>query len=357
MMDNINSFIRKDLKGFKPYHTNAKQCKYKLDANESPYNLPNNVLINFINYLMNEENLNIYPDSDSTALRTEIAKFYSVEIENIVCGVGSDQLIDYITKVFLEVGEKIAILKPTFSMYELSARLNHGDVHVINLDDEFKTDISRLIQEVNENNIKILFLCTPNNPTGNSFTIDGIKKIIKNTNCIIVVDEAYAEFSDDTMIPFIDKYENIIVLRTFSKAYGLAGVRVGYAIGNEKIIDAINIVKAPYNLSTLSEVLAVEALKNADEYKKRIKDIIVEKDKLYKALSQINWLKAHESDANFILIDSKKNVSSYLEENGILVRVISENKNPEIKERIRISVGIEHTNEKLIALLKDFKRR
>lgn len=356
-MHKINSFIRKDLKDFKPYHSQSKEFKYKLDANESPYNLPNNVLINFINYLMNQENLNVYPDTDSIALRTEIAKFYSVEIENIVCGVGSDQIIDYITKVFLEVGEKIAILKPTFSMYEQSAKLNHGDVHVINLDDEFKTDINKVIHEVNENNIKILFLCTPNNPTGNSFTIEGMNRIIKQTNCIIVIDEAYAEFSDDTMIPFIEKHDNIIILRTFSKAYGLAGARVGYAIGSERIINAINIVKAPYNLSTLSEVLAVEVLKNSDEYKKRITYIIEAKNKLFIELSEINWLKVYESDANFLLVDSKKKISEYLEENGILVRVISQNENPLIKERIRISIGMEYENEKIVTLLKDFKRR
>ncbi len=342
-------WIRKDLENFRPYHADVPEHKIKLDANESPFALPEAIRSEFIKWFENEEDLNIYPDSDCNALREAIAQFWSVDKENILCGVGSDQIIDYITKVFLEPGDVVVAPKPSFSMYALTSVLNHGKIIEIELKNSAIYNIYDIIESVNKHKAKLLFLCTPNNPTGNSLTENEIIQIVSSLDCPVLVDEAYADFSGQTMIPYINKYKNMIVLRTFSKAYGLAGARVGYAVASSEMIEAIGIVKAPYNLSTISQTLAILALKHSDEYKKRIETLNRNKDSLYKELKTIPGVEVFPSDANFLFIKTDRNISKAFSDNGILIRTFKRGEN----EVIRLSVGTKEQNQAVFGLLKN----
>lgn len=344
--------IRDDLKDFVPYKVEDTKYNIKLDANESPFGLADNVKADIINWFTNEENLNIYPDTECVELRKQLSLLYNVSAENIVCGVGSDQIIDYLTKAFLGKDDSIATINPTFSMYGLSAILNHGNNLKFEAKADFSFDIHDIIEGVNRSKCKILFICSPNNPTGNDLSRGEIEEIISKTNCIVAVDEAYGEFSGKTVIDLVDKYDNLIVLRTFSKAYGLAGARVGYGIGSKEIIDGINVVKPPFNLSTISQKLAISVLKNRDEYDKRIKEIIENKNQLYSLLMEIESLKVYESEANFLYVESEIPLYDKLLENGILVRKF----NSDNKECLRITVGWKEDNQKLYEVIKKYGR-
>lgn len=341
-------WIRKDLRNFKPYRANTEQFDIRLDANESPFNLTGKVKEDLLYWINNCENLNIYPDSDSNGLKDELSLFWNVSNDNIICGVGSDQLIDYITKVFIEPDDTVITLKPTFSMYSLSAVLNHGKVKEIPLKDGFSYDIYDIIKAANVNNAKLLFLCTPNNPTGNSFTERELLQILESVDCPVVIDEAYAEFAGQTMIPHIHTHENLIVLRTFSKAYGLAGARVGYALACEAMINAIGIVKSPYNLCTLSQLLAISALRDSNEYKKRISDLIENRNELYEKLKDLKGLNVYPSDGNFLFIESNINISEALKNDGIIVRNFEDGE----KRSVRISIGTKEQNIKVYEIIK-----
>ena len=343
-----NKFLRKDLQAFEPYRSEKANYSIKLDANESPYALADEVRQKAINWLSIEETLNIYPDSDSEELRGALALYYEIIPENIICGVGSDQLIDYITKAFLSPGDAVVIQPPTFAVYSLAASLNHGKVVELPADYSYNLDSCDIINTVANSKAKLLFLCTPNNPTGSSIPPETLVRIIENVNCPVVVDEAYAEFSGDSMLPFLNKYENMILLKTFSKAFGLAGARVGYAIAQPPLIEALETVKAPYNLPTLSQKLAVWALQSSGEYKSRVRAISIARDELFQTLSQLTNLLVTQSDANFLFIESDTNLYKLLLANGI----ISRNLKPGLKKfAIRLSVTLAETNKKIVEIL------
>lgn len=341
----MKEWLRNDLKDYIPYNATDPEYNIKLNANESPFNMPDKVKDNIIKWIKEKENLNIYPDTDCTELRIELAKFWNVQKQNIICGVGSDQMIDYICKAFLEVDDIVLVPSPSFSMYTLTAKLNKAKVINIAFDDNFEYNTDYIIQLCNKYNPKLLFICTPNNPTGKSINIEDIKKILNNTKCPVILDEAYAEFNDKTMIPFINDYKNIIILRTFSKAYSLAGIRVGYAVANEDAINCIEIVKTPYNLNTLSQKIAIEVLKNVEIYKERIDYLKSERDWLFDKLKAIDYIKAYSSDANFIYVESKIDIAKKLLNSGILIRAF--NKQDDLY-RFRISIGTRQQNEELI---------
>ncbi len=342
----MKEWIRADLKKFMPYHSPEKPCVAKLDANESPYNLSQNVRDNFIKWIQENENLNIYPDTDQVELRNVLSAFYNVEPQNVICTVGSDQLIDCITRLFLEAGDVVVVPKPSFSMYKNTTVMNHGKILEVELEKDFSYEEDKLIDAVKANNAKILFLCSPNNPTGTSLTIEQMKKIIENVSCPVIVDEAYAEFDDVTMIPYINDYKNMMVLRTFSKAYGLAGARIGYGIAHTAFIEAVEIVKAPYNLSTISQFLAMEVIKDSEQYKSRMEEIKAERDFMYEQLKKFKWLQVYPSNANFLLIESERDMDKKLLEANILVRSFSIESDK--VRRIRLSIGDRQSNEKVI---------
>ncbi|WP_058485096.1 histidinol-phosphate transaminase [Defluviitalea phaphyphila] len=347
----IKNYIRKELRDFKPYHADFIQQKIKLDANESPFTLSENVKKKLIEWIENEENINRYPDTDSTELRKTLASFWNVSIDNVICGVGSDQLIDCMMKVFIEPGDKVVMPTPSFSMYSSTVVLNHGVPIQVELNSDYSYPIENIIKSCKENNAKILILCTPNNPTGNVLFEEEIKKIAENVKCPILIDEAYGEFTSSTMIPFIKEYPNIVVFRTFSKAYGLAGLRVGYGVGNKEIIDAIYLTKPPYNLNTISQKIATWVLQDYKIYKDRISYLKKEREYLLEELKSLPNIKVFNSEANFILIETNKlNLVKKLEEKEIFVRSFPKNSKTIL---IRITVGTKEQNKILINAIKE----
>ncbi len=350
----IRRYLRKDLSDYQPYHAPLKEYKIKMDNNELAYGHEADFMASIKQWMENDQHLTRYPDTDCQALSQALGRLWKVEQENILCGVGSDQLIDCFLKVFLEVGDKVMMPKPSFSMYSLTARLNHGTVLEFELEEDFSYPIDRMIELYQKQKPKVVILCTPNNPTGNSLSIDDIKRLLEVINCPVLIDEAYAEYTGISMIEHIQSYPNIIVLRTFSKALGLAGLRVGYGIGSEAIIKAVAIAKPPYNLNALSMVAAQKALENMDYFNKKVQQTIQNRQWLAQELKKLNVIdKVYPSDTNFILIRPKiDNLSLYLERNKILVRSFS--KDP-LKGCIRITTGTMEENKILIDTIKNYK--
>jgi len=365
--EHMNKWVREDLKGYEPYNATVKPAAITLDANESPWNLPDEVRQDMLDWFMHEENLNRYPDTDCVELREAIAAFWGGDLtkENIVCGVGSDQLIDYITKAILSPGDVVVTTTPSFSMYGLTAKLNHGRVAAFPLDaaKDFRLDLDAdaFIQFAKENNAKLVFLCTPNNPTGQTIQQQTLMKIAEALDCPIVVDEAYGEFTHygmqpiphetenvlydrPTMIPCVNTHPNVIVLRTFSKAYGLAGARIGYSVSHVELAEAINIVRAPYNVPTVSQKLALSALRHKDVYELRICRL----RSMEQELAALDGIKVYESEANFVYFETEMNVTNELEAAGIRVRVFQRGE----KEIIRLSFGTKEQNEAVLAVIR-----
>lgn len=344
-----NKWVREDLKSFKPYRVQQEANAVRLDANESFFSMPQRVKDRLILWLQEEENLNRYPDTDNTQLRQAIANFHKVDPENVTCGVGSDQLIDSIIKVFISPKETVLSLSPTFSMYEMSTRLNHGCFHALALDEAFLFSGKKLVEESEQRDAKVIIICTPNNPTGNTLDIQEILYVLENVDIPVVVDEAYAEFSDVSMVSYIPQYENLIILRTFSKAYGLAGARVGYALAQRDLIDSIDIVKPPFNLPTLSQLVATEAIKEHELYRERTVQSNKNLDDMAGKLQSFDCIQTYFSRTNFIYAQSDRDLYRLLREQGILVRNLGLRDH---RYTIRISVGTEKEISQLIRALE-----
>jgi len=370
----MNKWIREDLKDYAPYNATAKPTPIVLDANESPWNLPAAVRQDMVDWFMNEENLNRYPDTDCIELREALTAFWGKGLtkENIVCGVGSDQLIDYITKAVLMPGDTAVVTTPSFSMYGLSARLNHGNVVAFPLaaENDFHLDEEAFVEFAKANNAKLVFLCTPNNPTGTVMADGVVRRIAEALDCVVVVDEAYNEFQTPemceipeqndhviweslTLIPWVHTLENVIVLRTFSKAYGLAGARIGYSVSHPALAEAINIVRAPYNVPTISQRLALSVLSHMEEYRPRIAELTTAARRLWSLLVGIPHIKLYSSEANFVYFETEVNVSAALEAAGIRARVFQRGE----REKIRLSSGTEEQNDLAFRVIYECVRK
>jgi histidinol-phosphate aminotransferase len=342
--------MRRDLMGMEPYRAAVSDADSKLDTNESPFGLPEALKDKLIAWLENGENLNRYPDGGNTRLREAIAgmwKIWGVSPDMVTCGLGSDQLIDGICRVFLEPGDTVVTQSPTFSMYSLSAALNRGVTRAVPIEGDC-SDAGNLVRAARESGAKIVFICSPNNPTGSAMPQKEIRFVLDSIDCVTVLDEAYADFNGSTVIPLIGEYPNLIVLRTFSKAFGLAGARVGYAIASEEIIGIMNLAKPPYNIPTISQLLAVWAAEESGSYKPRVDYIKEQRDYLFQELSKMPGIDAWRSEANFIYIKSTHDIGRILSENGVSVKNF-----PHDGEayRVRISAGTRGDNEKVVETL------
>ncbi|NMR32688.1 histidinol-phosphate transaminase [Chryseobacterium aquaticum] len=335
---NITQFVRKNILELQPYisfrDVNEFDNPVFMDANESPFG-----------------EFNRYPDSTHKKIRTQISELKNISSEKIAVGNGSDELIDLIIKIFCEPKkDSVLMMNPSFAMYGFYASINENAVLKLQLDENFEIQKEDFLKISKENQPKIFFLCSPNNPTGNS--IEDIEFYIKNFDGIVVVDEAYIEFSDKkSAIELLEKYPNLIVLQTFSKAWGMAGARVGIAYASEEMIKLIYTVKAPYNVNSLSLNLASESLKNINEFKNNLQEILSERAWLNEEFKNIKCIqKVFPTDTNFFLIEFKdvENVFFKLLENEIL----TSKRFPQIPNCIRINVGKREENKQLINVLK-----
>lgn len=337
--NSIKTLVRENILQLQPYISfrdhNEFNAPVMLDANESPFG-----------------ECNRYPDSTQKKLKSKLAGLKNVSPSQIAIGNGSDELIDLIIKIFCEPKkDAILMMNPSFAMYGFYATINENKVLKLDLDENFEIVKDNFLKTVEDPSLKIFFLCSPNNPTGNS--VDDIEFYLQNFNGIVVVDEAYIEFSGKkSSLELVEKYSNLIVLQTFSKAWGIAGARVGMAYASEEIISLINTVKAPYNVNVLSQELILKTLEEENRLQENVSCILEERTWLKEQFEGIACIKkVFSTDANFFLIrmENVDNVYSKMLEEEIL----TSRRDPAIPECIRINVGNRTENKKLINLLQE----
>ncbi|MEE8205231.1 MAG: histidinol-phosphate transaminase [Dehalococcoidales bacterium] len=357
----ISKLIRPDLADFSGYAASkspetlledelevSAERIIKLDANENPYGCSPRVA----SALASFTDVNIYPDASQTVLRKLLAQYSGVAAGHIVAGAGSDQLIDLIIRLFVAPGEEVINCVPTFAMFRFFTELAGGTVVEVPRDDDFAVNVAAVKAAITEKT-KLILLATPNNPTGTIMPREDILKIL-GTGLPVVVDEAYYEFTGQTVAPLVGKYPNLMVLRTFSKWAGLAGLRIGYGLFPSGIADYLMSIKEPYCVNAAAAVAVQETLRDMDYLMANVRRIIAERERLFARLQEITWLKPYPSQANFILCsvlkDEARVLQRKLQKRGILVRYFDQ---PLLKNFIRISVGRPRDSDILIRTLQE----
>lgn len=320
----------------------------KMDANENPYGCSPAVKIALASY----QYYNSYPDPEQRALRTALMNYTGAPFQNIIAGSGSDELIELILRLFLEPGDSVLNCPPTFGMYSFCTQICAGELINIPRKNDFSIDVNSIKKAISKKT-KVIFIASPNNPTGNSTSQQDIVDLL-NSELIVVVDEAYAEFNDSNLIEMVTEYPNLLVLRTFSKWAGLAGLRVGYGVFPSNIVNHLMKIKQPYNVNSAAQIAARASLSDLEYLKKSIEYITEERERLLKLLKTINWLEPYKSEANFILCLVKtgnaQEITEILKSKGIIIRYYD---SPDLSNYIRISVGKpEHTD----SLIKELKK-
>lgn len=340
----IRKLVKKEVSSLKAYNAKEIPCRIKLDANESPYGFAYAVHITGIR-------TNRYPDPEAKALKQLIAKDLRVETGNILFGNGSDELIYYLITTF---GGPVSYPVPTFSMYGIIGQALGEEKVEIPLDKDFDLDTDIFLTAVRKEKPKLIFLSSPNNPTGNCFSTDRILKVLEASKGIVVVDEAYQPFSSETgMLPLLKDYRNLVILRTLSKI-GLAALRLGFMIADPGIIGEVNKVRLPFNLNAFSQAVATAALKRKREFRASIKTIVSERGRLLEEMERIAAVTPFPSEANFILlrVDDPDRVYASLLRKGILVR----NLNDAVKGCLRVTVGNPKENTAFLKALEKIVR-
>lgn len=347
---NINSLLRENIKKLVPYSSARDEFKGEaailLDANENAFGSPL------------ASNYNRYPDPLQLKLKGKISQIKGVPTNSIFLGNGSDEAIDILFRAFCKPGiDNVIIVPPTYGMYEVSANINDIALKRVNLTPTFQLNLEGIAEAIDEQT-KIIFICSPNNPTGNSINRDDIETILSNFNGLVIVDEAYINFSKQkSFIQELLEYNNLVVLQTLSKAWGLAGLRIGMAFAAPEIIDIFNKIKPPYNINEASQMLALEALNNIDKVNNWIKETVKERELLDKMLLALPFVQhVYPSDANFLLMkaNNPKDIYNYLVELGIIVRdrssvILCEN-------CLRITVGTPEENKGLLTALQNYQK-
>jgi histidinol-phosphate aminotransferase len=346
----IESLIRQEVKELRSYKEGGLEYRIKLDANENGWGLPESVR-DAVQKDIKEFSYHRYPDSDSTGLREELSIYTGVPAKNLMVGNGSDELIQYIAHTFVGKGDGVVLHYPTFSMYGFFARLSGGRVIEVLGDKDFNVRVDAVIKAARDEKAKVVFLCNPNNPTGKVLADEEIRRVIEEVPSIVVVDEAYYEFYGKTVIDWINKYDNLIVLRTFSKAMAIGGLRVGYLAAGDSIMEYMSRVKVPYNVSSFSQNVALRVLKEKERIGEWIAQFKQVRRKFIKDLSEVGGIKAFPTQANFVLIkvSDAGRVWAELFDRGILVRKFSDDV---LKDCLRVTVSLPGENKIFISELK-----
>lgn len=340
----LNRLLRANIAALCPYSTARDECSSNpevfLDANESPY----------------DNGWNRYPDPHQKALKARISEIKGLPVENIFLGNGSDEAIDLVFRVFCEPGrDNVVAISPSYGMYAVAAQTNDVAVKEVMLRDDFSLDADAVLKAVDERT-KAIFLCSPNNPSGNAFPRGELLRIASEADCIVIVDEAYIDFSsEESLLGCIGEYPNIIVLQTMSKARGMAALRLGLAFADERIIAYMSRVKYPYNINEATQRIALELLSQPVDA--QLAEIISERAKLSVALGAFACVeKVYPSDANFLLVkvDDADALYSHLLADGVIVR--NRNRVPLCKGCLRITVGLPEENERVIKSMYAYEK-
>ncbi|WP_236262956.1 histidinol-phosphate transaminase [Aggregatimonas sangjinii] len=344
----LNNIIRENIKGLKPYSSardeyvsNGSGMVY-MDANENPF----------------ENGVNRYPDPQQRTLKGLLAKQKEVSTENILLGNGSDEVLDLLFRAFCEPKEdNIITLPPTYGMYGVLAGLNGVENRELLLNKDFQPDVEAILNAVDFNS-KLLFICSPNNPTGNSISNEHITALLREFNGLVIVDEAYIDFCDaSSWVSKLAEFPNLVVTQTFSKAYGMAGIRLGICVAAKEIIAVLNKIKPPYNVNELTQQKALERLSYGLRIISEVSEIKEQKGLVAQVLSSIPFVQeVYPSDANFLLVrvDDADLRYTQLLEKGIVVR--NRSSQPLCKNTLRITIGTPEENIKLIGVLKELEK-
>lgn len=341
----LNRLVRENVKLLKPYSSARDEFKGNkndmifLDANENPF----------------ENGVNRYPDPQQKDLKSVLAKQRGVQVENILLGNGSDEVLDLIHRAFCEPAkDNVITLPPTYGMYKVLAETNNINNREVLLTKDFQPDVPEILKAADQDT-KLLFFCSPNNPTGNSFDTDKIESILNDFSGLVVIDEAYIDFSNqESWLSKLDRYPNLIITHTLSKAYGLAGIRLGICYASKDIISVLNKIKPPYNVNELTQKKALKRISQPEIINNEISTILAEKKKLMNALFKVRIVtKVYPSDANFIMIEvdnADKRCNEFIAK-GFVIR--NRSTQPLCTNCLRITIGTPIENNKLIATLKE----
>lgn len=356
MKTDIYTLVRENIKGLKPYSSARHEFEGKasiyLDANENPFDTSPSPVAEGMGF-------NRYPDPLQWQLKFQLTKIKGVPAENIFIGNGSDEVIDLAYRIFCNPGkDNVIICPPTYGMYEVSGNINDAEIRKVNLTEDFQLDVQGILKAVDSNS-KLLFICSPNNPTGNNMNRADVELLLNNFPGIVVVDEAYINYSNQkTFIQELTEYPNLIVMQTLSKAWGLAALRLGLCFASLDIINLFNKVKPPYNINLASQQLALQALQNTAQVNEWIKITVDEKDILQKKLSAYFFVqKVHKSDANFLLVKVTEadKLYQWLASNEVVVR--NRSKETLCEGCLRITIGTPEENKQLDDLLKKYNEQ
>ncbi len=335
---------KQSVKELQPYVVNPVVCSVKLDANEGNKDL----FKDLIKDIGDDFYLNLYPDDNYTQLKEAIVNYIGCKIENISVGNGSSELLDLCVKTFVDTNELILSLDPTFSMYSIYAKIVNSRYIGAGEGNDFTINVDDVIKSIEENDPKLTIICNPNNPTGTIIKRDDVLRIVKSTDNVVIVDEAYMEFSNESVVDEIENYDNLIVVKTMSKAFSMAGIRTGYLIANEELVKTIEKVRPPYNLNSISALLATKALKQKDKMLSYVENLKVEREKIYEKLLDMG-VKAYKSGANFVFFSSKvDNLAEKLIDNDVLIRKFG----GKLDNYYRVTVGSPKENEAFLNAMK-----
>jgi histidinol-phosphate aminotransferase len=342
---NIINLVRENVKSMKPYSSARDEFEdfdtaemIFLDANENPF----------------QNGVNRYPDPQQSNVKKVLAKLKNVKTNQILLGNGSDEVLDLLFRAFCEPKiDNVITLPPTYGMYGVLANINAVENREVLLSIDFQPQVEKILEAIDENT-KILFLCSPNNPTANSFSDEIVMKLLENFKGLVVIDEAYIDFSEkESWLSKIEHYPNLIITQTLSKAYGLAGIRLGICYASAAIISVLNKIKPPYNVNELTQLRALERLSDPEKIKSEIYSIIAQREELLKVLVDVKFVeKIYPTEANFILIkvdDANKRYNELIAK-GIVIR--NRTTQPLCENTLRLTIGTEEENKKLMEALK-----
>jgi len=340
----LDTLIRENVKGLSPYssardeYVSDGSTMVFLDANENPF----------------DNGVNRYPDPQQRNLKSILAKQKNISPENILLGNGSDEVLDLLFRAFCEPKvDNIITLPPTYGMYKVLSGINNIENREVLLTNDFQPNVEAIQQQLDKNS-KLLFICSPNNPTGNSFSVQKIEKLLNSFKGLVVIDEAYIDFSiEASWVSKLSEYPNLIVTQTLSKAYGMAGIRLGICIASVEIISVLNKIKPPYNVNELTQQRAIDRVSRIQKVKEEVSSILSERQKLNETLRLVPFVSIiYPTNANFILckVDDATLRYNELLEQGVVVR--NRTTQPLCKNTLRFTVGTKEENKKLITALK-----
>ena len=340
-MNLTNEIMRETTRNFEVYYNPKLNGEIRLDTNTNVLG-SNSAAEKYL--AENRWDLNGYPNTYSNGLREALGELYGLDKDNFIAGNGSDEMLDVTFKTFTNWGDNSVVPVPSYTLYDYFVEMNGGKAHEVDLTEDFQLDVDEIVKQ----DAKVAIMPSPNNPTGNCFRQKDIEEILSRFNGIVVVDEAYAEYADDAMIRRVDEFDNLVVLRTFSKAYAMAALRVGYAAANRKLADMMMRVKIPYSLNMVSEGAAIAAVKDQDFIRRSVEMVREQRPKLDAGLRKLGF-ETFPSDSNFILarapIDHKELVQG-LKERGVLIRDFGAKRRTE--NCVRTTVGTAELNAILL---------